>query len=616
AECECLLSECELSEWSPWSRCYGSCFYALTVRNRDVIRPALPDKPNAPVKRCPYLYETRFCAIPSCQENSSSDAIDLPSRSGQQRSPVRVVVEKKLLRKGQLETAAVMPAVEPVRSKTYVSDEMLFQKQRDKQSESGHRRRNYNGQLTRTIEALQQQLEQEHAPSQSFKEDTYTEHGPRPLRSRVDEEKTKSSKFAGILPKYLKMAKERIQLRGNRMDETQTTTDATTAEVLRELESAADYKIPVDDVRIRRVLHRNKKLIKALIEAYKLRFTTTTSAFVSTTVEPAASTTMVPTNELFMELAASTIDSDIEADEPKARKPFSSAKGVSVSRTEGSSNDSASSASETKEFLDQVSNLEYHSTTTKVSNTPETATDSHLIGSTSQPPLSTAANYTEDSVTATESTTFAQASTKSVTDVEQGMVENATSSEELQDVSGTKHTAGIWNQSLVAFISSSTGTENTTTTSTSTSTSVENFAKSTVTTTTQLPFWPKKGYVPNTRKHASEITSKLYMTREIIQALSDEPIRRSPILKLDCLENRRCCKVTRTECADGSPPMFTKRYYRPRGSDTCIAYHYPRCSPREEMEEQPIQYEQNCQDLCFAGPEKRIDPLLELSIEK
>ncbi|KHJ87612.1 hypothetical protein OESDEN_12611, partial [Oesophagostomum dentatum] len=78
------------------------------------------------------------------------------------------------------------------------------------------------------------------------------------------------------------------------------------------------------------------------------------------------------------------------------------------------------------------------------------------------------------------------------------------------------------------------------------------------------------------------------------------------------LESRRCCKITRTECSDGSVPKYVKRYYRPRGSDICIPYHYPRCSQSEEMEEQPIQFEQNCQDICFKGPEKRISPLLTL----
>ncbi|RCN26830.1 hypothetical protein ANCCAN_27442 [Ancylostoma caninum] len=58
--------------------------------------------------------------------------------------------------------------------------------------------------------------------------------------------------------------------------------------------------------------------------------------------------------------------------------------------------------------------------------------------------------------------------------------------------------------------------------------------EATTPTTTTPPYWPRKGYVPNTRKHASEITSKLYMTQEIVQALSDDPIRRSPILRLDC----------------------------------------------------------------------------------
>ncbi|KAJ1354691.1 hypothetical protein KIN20_011692 [Parelaphostrongylus tenuis] len=52
-----------------------------------------------------------------------------------------------------------------------------------------------------------------------------------------------------------------------------------------------------------------------------------------------------------------------------------------------------------------------------------------------------------------------------------------------------------------------------------------------------------------------------------------------------------------------------------RGAETCLPYYYPRCSHIEEMDEQPIQYEQNCQDICFRGPEKRVSPLFQLALE-
>ncbi|CAI4224917.1 unnamed protein product [Auanema sp. JU1783] len=128
---------------------------------------------------------------------------------------------------------------------------------------------------------------------------------------------------------------------------------------------------------------------------------------------------------------------------------------------------------------------------------------------------------------------------------------------------------------------------------------------------TSVQYWKhQKGYVPNTRKHASDITNKLYMTKEIVQALSDDVIRRVPVLRIECLENSRCCRVERTECPDGTRPTMVRRFYRPPGASICVPYHYPKCSQTEEMEERPIEFEQNCQDLCFAGPEKRISPLL------
>ncbi|KHJ97883.1 hypothetical protein OESDEN_02134 [Oesophagostomum dentatum] len=60
-------SDCELSQWTEWSPCYGTCYFGQIVRNRDVIRPSLPDRPGAPTKRCAHLYETSFCTPASCK---------------------------------------------------------------------------------------------------------------------------------------------------------------------------------------------------------------------------------------------------------------------------------------------------------------------------------------------------------------------------------------------------------------------------------------------------------------------------------------------------------------------------------------------------------------------
>uniref|UniRef100_A0A1I7TLH8 Uncharacterized protein n=1 Tax=Caenorhabditis tropicalis TaxID=1561998 RepID=A0A1I7TLH8_9PELO len=131
---------------------------------------------------------------------------------------------------------------------------------------------------------------------------------------------------------------------------------------------------------------------------------------------------------------------------------------------------------------------------------------------------------------------------------------------------------------------------------------------------TTMLYWPKTGgYVPNTRKHASEITAQLYMTNEIVQTLADDPL---PLdINPDCEVNKRCCKIIKNTCSDGIDPKFVKRWYRPKGSSVCIPYHYPRCSSMEEMEELPILFEQNCQDLCFSQSEKRIAPLFILESE-
>ncbi|CAI2355907.1 unnamed protein product [Caenorhabditis sp. 36 PRJEB53466] len=133
-------------------------------------------------------------------------------------------------------------------------------------------------------------------------------------------------------------------------------------------------------------------------------------------------------------------------------------------------------------------------------------------------------------------------------------------------------------------------------------------------TTRPMLYWPKTGgYVPNTRKHASEITAQLYMTNEIIQTLADDPLPLDS--NPDCEVNKRCCKIIKNTCSDGVDPKFVKRWYRPKGSSVCVPYHYPRCSSMEEMEELPILFEQNCQDLCFSQQEKRISPLFVLESE-
>uniref|UniRef100_A0A7I4YZR4 Mucin-5AC n=1 Tax=Haemonchus contortus TaxID=6289 RepID=A0A7I4YZR4_HAECO len=617
-----LTSDCELSEWSSWGRCHGTCFYALAVRNRDVIRPALPDRPQGPVKRCPHLYETRFCVLPSCQDGSTTDAADLPNRASHQKLHVRRITERKL-RKGQAESAVVTTTTEQPHSVAHVSGEVATLRSKEKQNESVQQRRNYYGQLTRTMEAIERQLNEEGDSSHT------TENEVRPLKARVEEEKSKGNSYVSTLtidlPKHLKPAKERVPMSNRQLwistedhaEESPAAAEATAGEEAQESDSTSDHKIPLDDMRIRKVLQRNKKLMRALIEAYRLRFTTTTPSSTTTT----STTTMALTNEISAELTPSDVDADIKVGKTVTSEtlaPSQSTKRLSTNEP------TVSSTTEAEEIADDGETTEYLQTTTKSRTTEEPTETSDPVESATPELQSTSyTGHTEESDASTDSTTAQETSTsatESATDAEwqtettESFVENATNPETTgQAPEGVEQTTEGLDQSSPLFTSYSTEEELTTNTLASLSTGSS--TTSSTTTTTQLLYWPKKGYVPNSRKHASEITSKLYMTREIVQALSDDPIRRPPILRLDCLENRRCCKVTRTECADGSQPKPIKRYYRPRGSDVCIPYHYPRCSPTEEMDEQPIQYEQNCQDLCFTGPEKRIAPLLQLAID-
>ncbi|GMR34421.1 hypothetical protein PMAYCL1PPCAC_04616, partial [Pristionchus mayeri] len=66
-------------------------------------------------------------------------------------------------------------------------------------------------------------------------------------------------------------------------------------------------------------------------------------------------------------------------------------------------------------------------------------------------------------------------------------------------------------------------------------------------------------FVPNTRQHASDITKQLYITALIVQ--SDRLKAEDHMVKNDeCLENPRCCMISREVCPDGTEPIYVKRY--------------------------------------------------------
>ncbi|VDK45016.1 unnamed protein product [Cylicostephanus goldi] len=102
------LTECEVSDWTEWSQCFGTCYFGQTVRNRDVTRPSLPDRPGSPTRRCPHLYETSFCAPDSCKQGSSEgdDRFRTPDRS---ILPPRIVLEKQIMHKGRMGSDAAEP---------------------------------------------------------------------------------------------------------------------------------------------------------------------------------------------------------------------------------------------------------------------------------------------------------------------------------------------------------------------------------------------------------------------------------------------------------------------------------------------------------------------------
>ncbi|RCN33557.1 hypothetical protein ANCCAN_20606, partial [Ancylostoma caninum] len=530
---------------------------------------------------------------------ATSEVVDLPSQSGRLKSPVRVVLEKQLLRKGQMENEAMK--VSP-KAQENIKDSVVLDNQARSLFTGRNERTRSHGQSIRTVEELSEQY-RDLGTIHSFKGEIIAEGRPISRQNKSEPEaRASSSGWVNVeIPKHLKPAKEikGIETREKKPfyedDEDPVARETSINDVIRELESAADFRTHLDDDHIRRVLRRNKKLMRALVEAYKLRTTTSTTITATTPLPEEYGTNSYPT--------ATTNIQDLPTPTPSTMKfvrpDFSTNQVEKATTAEPSSATELSAATtESVTFFEQ----------TQTATTPDEREESTTPSDTSplykrDGDVGVSTELALESTTSNEDTTGAAlASDSSYYTTTDAPEENISTDvmftmddEEISTIMPSSVFIGNEEQKTPSI------TPMTTTTT-----------EATTSTTTTPPYWPRKGYVPNTRKHASEITSKLYMTQEIVQALSDDPIRRSPILRLDCMESRRCCKITRTECADGSVPKYVKRYYRPRGSDTCVPYHYPRCSQNEEMDEQPIQYEQNCQDLCFKGPEKRISPLFTL----
>ncbi|VDL69211.1 unnamed protein product [Nippostrongylus brasiliensis] len=464
------------------------------------------------------------------------------------------------------------------------------------------------------------------------REHNLDEHGNEKRISVKDEDEknsvVKHPRFTVDLPKPMEATKSRVRthelrpwlLTDTKEEEQHQTSEGTFTGSVNEIKVAGDRKFPMDEKRIRKLLRRNKKLMRALIEAYKLRSTTslpTTADTQSTEDTITNGSTPAVEEDVHEQLRVDQRDVPVSVELIPMGNNESS---TDFSQPQEVESDEHQDVDDTGHFSGNVENESTSEDSTKDIGPMNSAAENTSSTTVTLNLLDNLDEYQKTTTTTTAAVPdFDDQRASMSADSDYGPPGNLTGQVDLLETMNSSNSDGTIEQTIGTTtngkdVLASTQVLTTEISSPPSSNGYEEVS-STTSTTTQLPYWPKKGYVPNTRKHASEITSKLYMTQEIFQALSDDPIRRSSILKLDCLENRRCCKITRTECPDGSTPKYVTRYYRPRGSDTCAPYNYPRCSQGDEMDEQPIQYEQNCQDLCFRGPEKHISPLFQLAIE-
>ncbi|CAD6187328.1 unnamed protein product [Caenorhabditis auriculariae] len=493
-------SECYVSSWTSWSECFGDCLLAQAVRNRDVVRPPLPEAQEGqmPLQRtCPHLYEIKSCRVDGCVE---VDVGGRGARNGYGRSR-----GEDHLNKYELD-AAVLRGTKTLLPKANKIDHLLESSVPGDEVTSTSKLSDVlidiSSKKITNSDWKKENLLRDNFSTTSYRDDPTPEKNLSPSETPTAAQPTTTQQSIGtpensalpsshseeILHSFTKRRYTGRHRKFYRQRYQGDTTELPINAVLRRIEDSLDLRKPLDEKFIKTALKRNRKLTKVLMDAYR-------SSQNQTTEEPAV--IVYPT-------FSPTTDSTISTTE----------KVLSVNST-------TSTAASQKTTL---------STDLETSSTP---TDSSFVTAKAEEKSETESTTPEPSTTAT---------------------------------------------------------------------------------TTSLPYWPKTGYIPNTRKHASDITSKLYMTQEIVQVMADEPLQRSTYHS-DCKMNPRCCKVQRTECADGMVPKYVKRYYRPRGSMSCLAYHYPRCSQTEEMEELPILFEQNCQDICFGGSEKRINPLFMLEYE-
>ncbi|KIH52373.1 hypothetical protein ANCDUO_17526, partial [Ancylostoma duodenale] len=364
-----------------------------------------------------------------------------------------------------------------------------------------------HGQSTRTVEELSEQY-RDLDTINSFKGEIIAEGRPISRQNKSEAEAhTSSSGWVTIeIPKHLKPAKEikGIETKEKKPfyddDEDPVARESSINDVIRELESAADFRTHLDDDHIRKVLRRNKKLMRALVEAYKLRTTTSTTITATT-----------PLPEEYGTNSYTTISTNIQD------LPIPTLSTMKFVRPDFSTNQVETATMAETSSATELSVVTTESVTssesTQTSTTPEERDESTTPGDTSilyhrDGDVGVSTELAIESTTSSEDTTGAIYVSESSDFTTTDAPEERTSTdmmftlddEEISTIMPSSVFIGNEEQKT-----SSTTPTPTTTTETATST------------TTTLPYWPKKGYVPNSRKHASEITSKLYMTQEIVQ---------------------------------------------------------------------------------------------------
>ncbi|ETN75718.1 hypothetical protein NECAME_03690 [Necator americanus] len=412
------------------------------------------------------------------QTYGASEIVDLPSESGRQKAPVKVVIEKQLLDKGGLENEVVHVPRKVNGGGIELRDLPRFPSEK----------RRSHGQRTRTVEQLAVELEADHRPS--FKGEIIAEGR---MLARQNMSRKEANNNSGVfldtltvdLPKHLKPAKEKKILVAKQStfsedDEKYTVGQSQISDVLRELETATDFKTPLDDEHIRKVLRRNRKLMKALVEAYKLRTTTSTTTI---------ATSSLPDEEDELNLYPSTTDESQDlstATEPTANSTSTDDPNLQEDETT-TSNFNTELPSTTEESSSSSEFLSATSDESEESSTPDNVSyiyDNPLDGDVRVPTRTTAeSDFSDQGFTENTKPTEAtvQHSESAVTEETDGksFTDLLTSQDFDESSDALASNSFAENEDLEAY-------------ETTPSTTSVMTTEATTTTTTTPPYWPRK----------------------------------------------------------------------------------------------------------------------------